>query len=181
MSEREPCPVATIFARRVRAGSEAAYEEWLAGINHAAAQYRGNLGTTILRPSDARADYVAITHFDSDAHMREWLDSEERAAWLAKLAPIAIEHEEIQSLAGMERWFTLPHHGSAPPPRYKTAVLVMVGLYPTVLLLQALLGPLLASWPAALSQFVSLLCGVALMTWVVSPFLSRVFARWLGG
>ncbi len=200
-------PVTAIFARRVRAGSESRYEEWLAGIAQAAARVPGSLGTTILRPGDAprrgkrdgpgdgqsdgegdaRADganaaggeYVAITQFDGAPALDAWLGSAERALWMSRLDAIDVCREDVTTLAGMERWFTLARNDRALPPRYKTAALVLLGLYPLVLALDVLLGPLLSGLPRPVALLVSLVVSVSIMVWWVLPWLTRVFARWL--
>ena len=42
----------------------------------------------------------------------------------------------------MERWFTLPDRSvSQAPPEYKMAVLVTIGLYPLMLVLNPILNP----------------------------------------
>ena len=170
----------TIFARRVRPGHEAQYEAWLTGISQASSGFAGNHGTTILRPAGGREDYIAITHFDTAEHLDRWLASDERQGWLDKLESISVEREQVTQLAGMERWFTVPDHGDPRmPPRYKTAALVLLGLYPVVLLLNAVLRPLLTELPEPLAVLASLAVSVPLMVWVVLPFLTRTFRRWL--
>lgn len=204
-------PVTAIFARRVRAGSESRYEDWLAGIAQAAARVPGSLGTTILRPGDAprrgrrdgpvdaqsdaqsdgerdaRADganaaggeYVAITQFDGAPALDAWLGSAERAQWMSRLDAIDICREDVSTLAGMERWFTLARDDRALPPRYKTAALVLLGIYPLVLALDVVLGPLLSGLPRPVALLLSLVVSVSIMVWWVLPWLTRVFAGWL--
>ncbi len=180
MSAEPSSPVTTIFARKVRAGFEAQYEEWLAGISRTSSGFAGNHGTTILRPGEGRDEYIAITHFDSAENLEQWLRSSERSAWLEKLRSIDICREEVMSLAGMERWFTLPDQGAAGlPPRYKTATLIFLGLYPVVLLLNVVLKPFLSGLPGPLQVLVSLMISIPLMVWVVLPYLTRLFFRWL--
>ncbi len=175
-----PCPVTTMFARRVRPGFESQYEEWLAGITRTADGFPGNQGSTILRPGAGRTEYVAIIQFDSAQNLERWLVSGERADWLTKLESITLDSEEVSSLTGMERWFTLPDRSvTQAPPKYKSAILVLLGLYPLVLLLNPLLRLLIGSWPAALLMLVSLVVSVPLMVWVVMPLLTRLFFRWL--
>ncbi|MFT7669850.1 MAG: antibiotic biosynthesis monooxygenase (ABM) superfamily enzyme [Planctomycetota bacterium] len=173
-------PVTTIFARRVRPGSEERYEEWLAGISRSSSGFAGNQGTTILRPGEGRDDYIAITQFDGEDTLEIWLRSTKRGEWLEKLQEIDICREEVLSMAGMERWFTLPNQGAnRMPPRYKTAVLVFLGLYPLVLMLDTLLGPSLAGLPKPVQVLISLLISVPMMVWIVLPLLTRVLFRWL--
>ncbi len=180
MRTDSPTPVTTIFAREVRAGFEAQYEDWLAGISRTSSRFTGSQGTTILRPAEGRDEYIAITHFDSAENLELWLRSPERESWLAKLQSIDVCREEVMSLAGMERWFTLPDRGATRlPPRYKTATLVFLGLYPLVLLLDLVLSPVLVGLPGPLQVLVSLVVSVALMVWIVLPWLTRLFSGWL--
>lgn len=172
--------VTTIFAREIRTGHEDRYEQWLAGISSSSAKFVGSQGTTILRPAEGREQYIAITQFDSAANLEVWMESSERETWLSKLESINVCQEDVMSLAGVERWFTLP--GTAQrkmPPRYKTAALVFLGLYPLVLLLDVVLGPLLSGLPAPLRTFISLVVSVSLMVWAVLPALTKLFAGWL--
>ncbi len=169
-----------MFARRVRAGFEAQYEDWLRGISQASSEFPGNQGTTVLQPSGDRDEYIAITQFDSAENLERWLCSSERGSWLAKLESITLDHEEVTSLTGMERWFTLPNRAMAqPPPRYKSAILVLLGLYPTVMLLDPVLSSLLVALPNPLRVLVSLMASVIIMVWFVMPQLTRLFFRWL--
>ena len=172
--------VTTIFARIIRPGHESQYENWLAGISHASSLFPGNLGTTILRPSEGRDAYIAITQFDTRCNLDSWLDSTDRARWIAKLQSIDICHEEVITMAGMERWFTPPGARShSMPPRYKTAALILLGLYPIVLILNVALSPLLAGLPGPLQVLLSLIVSVATMVWIVLPRLTQLFSSWL--
>lgn len=179
MSAQPSEPVTTIFARVVRAGEERRYEEWVAGISRASSGFVGNQGTTVLRPAEGRREYVTITQFDCRENLDRWLASDVRREWLARLREIDICSEEIMSMAGMERWFTPFGAGSGMPPRYKTASLILLGLYPLVLLLNLVLTPRLTGLPGPLQVLVSLTVSVAMMVWVVLPALTRLFWRWL--
>ena len=65
------------------------------------------------------------------------------------------------------------------PPRYKTASLILLGLYPLVLVLGVVLNPLLAGLPGPLQILISLMVSVAMMVWIVLPGLTRLFSGWL--
>lgn len=180
MNKQFPSPVTTIFARRVRPGFERRYEEWLQGIGRASAQFRGNQGTTILCPNGDRREYIAILQFDSSENLERWLVSPEREHWCDKLESITLDSEEVSSLTGMERWFTLPDRSvSQAPPKYKSAILVGVGLYPLVLFLNLFLEPWVGSWHVALQILISLMISIPLMVWIVMPQLTRFFFGWL--
>lgn len=66
-----------------------------------------------------------------------------------------------------------------PPPKWKTAVLVLIAIYPLVMFLPGLLEPVLKLFPEWLGRLFSMMAAVALMTWVVMPVLNSLFKNWL--
>ena len=83
-------PVTTTVTRRIKPGHEAAYEGFLAGISGAARAFPGYLGVEVFRPAPGQGgEYRTVYRFDSAAHLRTWLDSPERAAWLARAEPMS--------------------------------------------------------------------------------------------
>jgi uncharacterized protein len=81
-------PVTATVTRQVKPGHEAAYEEFLAGINGAARGFPGYLGEEVFRPAGGvGGEYRMVYRFDSPTHLRAWLDSAERAAWLSRAEP----------------------------------------------------------------------------------------------
>ena len=84
-------PVTTTVTRRVKPGHEAAYEAFLAGISGAARAFPGYLGIEIFRPipGGRGGEYRTVYCFDSAAHLRGWLDSPDRAAWLERAEPMS--------------------------------------------------------------------------------------------
>jgi hypothetical protein len=69
-----------------------------------------------------------------------------------------------------------PHSG---PPRTKLALLTWVGAYAVILVVLAVGGPALASWPLTLRALVVSGLMVAAMTWVIVPVMTRLFGGWL--
>lgn len=65
------------------------------------------------------------------------------------------------------------------PPRYKTALLIWLAIYPSINLLFWLLGDWLAQLPLLLRTLVLTGMLVPLMVFVMLPLLQRVFGRWL--
>lgn len=65
------------------------------------------------------------------------------------------------------------------PPRLKLALLSWAGAYAVITAILAGLGPWMASWPLPLrTLLLSVLMSVAL-TWLVIPWLTRLFRGWL--
>ena len=68
---------------------------------------------------------------------------------------------------------------AAAPPKWKMALLNIIGLYPLILLVPKLLGPTVAGWPLWLNTIATLAVIVPIVTWGVMPLLTWAFKRWL--
>jgi antibiotic biosynthesis monooxygenase (ABM) superfamily enzyme len=66
-----------------------------------------------------------------------------------------------------------------PPPRHKMALLTWPAAWALITLILWVLGPLTAGWPLPLRTLVISVLMVAGLTWVLLPYLTRVFAGWL--
>ena len=66
-----------------------------------------------------------------------------------------------------------------PPPRHKMALLTWSGAWALITLILWLLGPVTATWPLPLRTLMISVLMVVGLTWVVIPFLTRIFAAWL--
>jgi len=174
-------PVTATVTRLVKPGHEPAYEEFLAGINGAAKAFPGYLGEEVFRPAGgAGGEYRIIYRFDSPAHLRGWLDSGERAAWLARAEPHVAGPMRTEFLTGLETWFTLPTQpGAPPPPAYKMAIVTWAAIFPLITLVVAASAPLMGGLPLVPRLAVTTLVTVSLMTWVVMPRVTWLLRRWL--
>src|SRR5262245_40699222 len=172
-------PVTATVTRRVKPGHEAAYEQFLAGIGGAAKAFPGYLGEEVFRPASAEGgEYRIVYRFDSPAHLRAWLDSGERAAWLARAEPHVASPMRTQYLTGLEGWFTLPTQpGAPPPPAYKMAVLTWATIFPLITLVVVVSAPLIGKLPLVPRRACAPLVTGALMTWVARPRATRLVRR----
>lgn len=66
-------------------------------------------------------------------------------------------------------------------PRWKMAVLIWLGIYPTITAVLGILSPYIAHFPLPLKTLTLTLVVVPLMVWVVLPFLQKRLHRWLHG
>ena len=66
-----------------------------------------------------------------------------------------------------------------PPPRWKTALLIWLAIYPSITLLFLLLGDRLILLPVPLRTLVVTVVLVPLLVFVLMPLLQRLFAGWL--
>jgi uncharacterized protein len=173
-------PVTTTVTRRVKPGHEAAYEQFLAGISGAARAFPGYMGVEVFRPAPGGEVYRIVYRFDSDAHLRAWLDSAEHTAWLQRAEPHVAGPIQTQVLTGLEGWFTLPSQpGVPPPPPSKMALVTWATIFPLITLVVVATAPLVGHLPLVARLAVTTGVTVPLMTWVVMPRVTRLLRRWL--
>jgi antibiotic biosynthesis monooxygenase (ABM) superfamily enzyme len=173
-------PVTTTVTRRVKPGHEAAYEEFLEGIFAAAARFPGYLGVEVFRPGSPGGEYRTVYRFETAEHLRGWLDSDERAAWLEHAEPHALGPMRSSYLTGLETWFTLPERpGAPPPPPYKMALVTWLTIFPVITGIAVALGPLLDGLALVPRLAVTTGITVPLMTWVAMPRVTRLLRPWL--
>jgi uncharacterized protein len=174
-------PVTTTVSSRVKPGHETFYEQFLQGIIAAASRAPGHLGVEVFRPETASAgEYRVVYRFDTSEHLRAWLDSDERAAWLERAEPHVIGPMRTQILTGLETWFTVPGRpGTPPPPPYKMALLTWITIFPLITLVVVVLGPLLEGLALVPRLAITTAVTVPIMTWLVMPRVTRLLRGWL--
>ena len=67
---------------------------------------------------------------------------------------------------------------SGAPPRWKTAVVVWLAIYPALTLVLALIGSAVQPWPLPLRTLVTTAVLVPLMVYVLIPTIQRLLAPW---
>jgi uncharacterized protein len=179
--EASDSPVTTTVTRRVKPGHEPFYEQFLDGIIAAASPFPGHLGVEVFRPESASTgEYRIVYRFDTGEHLRAWLDSEERAAWLERAEPHVIGPMRTQFLTGLETWFTVPGRPGTPaPPPYKMALVTWITIFPLITLVVVVLGPLLQGLDLVPSLAITTAVTVPIMTWVAMPRVTRLLRGWL--
>lgn len=173
-------PVTVVVSRLVKPGCEQAYEQWIKGITQEAMKFEGHLGIHVIRPpTDTYPEYVLIFKFDQYANLKKWIDSEVRQQWLEKSEHLVQENPKVQILRGMEAWFTLPGRQIKPPPRYKMAIILWLAVFTLLNIVPPLLAPIIGGLPPILRLLITSAIMVWLMTYLVMPFLTKLFYRWL--
>lgn len=174
-------PISIFVSRHVKPGCKVAFEQIISGIIDAASTFDGYLGAHVFRPSDSTdPEYRLLLQFNCLDSLHRWEQSTIRQQWLERADRLALDPPKIQTVTGLETWFTLSSQGAiVPPPRYKMLILTGLGF----LLLTNALNLLFGSSLSTLHPFVQSLLTTALlgtlMTYVVMPRLTRLFAGWL--
>jgi uncharacterized protein len=167
------------ISRRVKPGYEADFEAAVRGVTLAASTFPGYLGSEVLHPKNRRGEWQLIMRFDTLIHLQEWEVSSICQGWIAR-ADALTETPQVSRVNGLEAWFALPEVPNvAPPPKWKTAIVSAIGLYPMISILPALLRPITSTLPAWLATLVSISIMMPLMTWIVMPQVTQLFKGWL--
>jgi antibiotic biosynthesis monooxygenase (ABM) superfamily enzyme len=171
-------PATAVFSWRAAKGREDQFGDWAHGVHATTSRFPGHLGATVLHEDGSR-DFHLIHQFARQSDLQRWLDSSERAQWVAGAEPLADERTAVQQRTGLETWFHVPSHPTRPPPRWKMWLVSLLAIYPLVLAFQAFLVPRTASWPLPVRSAMFPLVLLTLMTYVVMPVVTRVLRRWL--
>jgi antibiotic biosynthesis monooxygenase (ABM) superfamily enzyme len=166
--------------QRIPADAAEAFLEWQRGITAAAALSPGYQETEIYPPSSHQEEWVVVLHFDDLKTLEDWLDSPRRAEWVAKL-PCARRDYRLQMVpAGFGAWFAGLTRDGGALPHWKMALTVLVGLYPTVMLLSLFLSPYTQRFGMAVAILIGNVASVAFLEWVGTPFvITPLLGPWL--
>jgi len=124
--------------------------------------------------------FETTLRFDTAAHCIDWLDNPERRRLLN------LEEEQAGftfrghgNWEGYSRW--LSSRVTTEPPKWKVNLLVLLTLYPTAMLLTPLLHFVFKGFGMPSLMLISNALCVAATSWVLVPFVSRFYLRWLEG
>lgn len=179
--EADDLPITINIVRTVRPGRDAEFEAVMHDFIPLALSFPGHLGVHVVKPAHhAARDYHIVIKFATREQWRGFQTWPEYERFRATVEPL-LEHEPcVKEMTGLESWLTLPHAPTLKPlPRWKMAIVTLLGVYPTSLLLQTFIRPWVGSWPILLQSFVYAIGTVVSLTWFVMPLLTRLLSPWL--
>ena len=107
--------------------------------------------TTTFHTTRARGGeghWTSILRYDSAEHLEAWMNAPERKALLSETREF-IESEELMRLAtAFPGWVPIDPLTGEGPPNWKTAMLVLLGLFPIVMLRETFLWTITIRSPA---------------------------------
>lgn len=171
-------PIHIAITRRVRRGCEAEFQAALREFFQTSFAHGGVLGASMLAPppgSDSR-EFGILRTFANETERDAFYESPMFKAWEERARTLTEGEPEYRQLHGLEAWFRSPHN---PPPRWKMAMVTLLGVYPVSLLIGVSLSSTLKKLPLALNLLVVSVIIVGLLTWVVMPFVTRLLHGWL--
>jgi antibiotic biosynthesis monooxygenase (ABM) superfamily enzyme len=175
--------VTEVLFTTIKSGMHEKYREWALRIQYAQAKFPGYLGSYLQPPSDsANQDrWMTLLRYDTAEHLQAWLDSSERQVLLYQ-ASAFIENIELMQLAtSYSGWVPIDPVSKKSNPNTKSALLVLLGLFPIIMLEQTYLKPPLNSIELnnALISFICTSLGVTLTSFVTMPTFIYCFSWWL--
>lgn len=167
-----------VVAQRVPAASADWFMEWQQGVAGAAEAFGGFRGADVYPPTgNQRDEWVVVVHFENEKSLQEWLDSDVQAQWVDKLHARFGNFELRPLSVGFDSWF--PCLGDSPPPSWKVALAVLLGIYPTVMALTLISGPYTQPLGMAVGMLIGNVLGITILQWAVMPALNSLLAPWL--
>ncbi|TSD98045.1 antibiotic biosynthesis monooxygenase [Skermania sp. ID1734] len=171
-----------VFRHRVSSGKEAEFLAAQHELIELTTGFAGFEGTGVF-PPETGGEWLSVLRFRTGHQLLNWLRSRERAAALPGLRRNLVEDfaEVTHTTTPFGSTVRTENGATKVTPRWKTAMIVLLVLYPTVLTLSRFLGPVMdgAGIPQWLALWLSQICSVAVMTWFLMPLVSGWFGRWL--
>lgn len=175
-------PITVALTHKVRPGCEDGYRSWLAGLDRAAACFPGFLGSERHDPVPGiQDDFLVVFRFESHAHLMGWRESAERGRFMERREEFVETTRERRMTGGFDTWFSAAETVTSGrvPRRWKQAIVVLLGLYPTSMLLGFFVFPRIPGWPDPLARLAGFALSIGTLTWVVMPVLTNLLAGWL--
>lgn len=166
--------VTVVVTWHVRPGHEEEFDAWFREVSAAALKFPGHLGLNVVHHDARQSEYVIVFRFDTDEHLAAWMNSEVRRDFLVKAERFREAQPTYHVERGLEYWFETA--GTPAPPRWKMAIVTVVGVWPVSVLVSTLLAPLIGGLPPLLQALAVSVGIVCLLTWVVMPLLVKLFS-----
>lgn len=174
-------PVTIAVQHEVSPVRRSAFGPVVRAMAKAAAERPGYVAAQVTEPetTDGTTWHVSVG-FEDEASLAAWRSTPEWARLSKEAEALTLGAPRVEQVNGLESWFQLPSRSSTvPPSKWKTAIISGIGIYPLLLVMPGLLGPLTQGLPEWLATIVSVVFMSPLITWVVMPLVTRLFQRWL--
>lgn len=179
--ENDADMVTIVVSHPIEPADEDAFLDWQDRVTDAERQFPGFQGAELYRPvPGVQSEWTALYRYDTDEHATAWIESDERTRLLAEGKRFKdFKLRRVASPFGS--WFAPPKgdDDAQGPAQWKTALSVLVGLYPTVVLLSLAISHIWPSGQLWAALLIGNIASVALLTWVVMPVVTRALRFWL--
>lgn len=171
-------PVTAVASVKIRPGQGAAYQLLHDQLLKRLERFDGYLSCDLYEAvSGVQEETVTVFAFETRPALDRWLASAERAAIIDQMNELVEGGRTINVVGGFAGWFPAP--GGTSVKIWKQSAVVLLALFPTVLALTLLRERFLPDLGLVAGVFVGNVIGVAMLGWVLMPWLTRVFEPWL--
>lgn len=182
LTEDRPAPPGVgLFRHAVAPGLQDEFREMQTRLTTAAVELPGYEGT-ILLPGDRDGEWSSMVRFRTAAQLSTWLQSAQRSDALQGLrSTLSKDFSTVTNTTPFGTTVRIEGGRTLMTPNWKSAMLVLLVLYPTVMLLSRFFGPALDRIGAEpwLALWVSQIISVTVLQYWLMPGLSVPFRRWL--
>ncbi|WP_167632267.1 antibiotic biosynthesis monooxygenase [Mariprofundus ferrooxydans] len=173
-----------VITHRLRNDKHAEYEKWLEEIAPLCKAFPGHLDWHIIRPIPGLTEtYTIVIRFDTEAHLKGWMESPTRARLIEKVRPLFVTGDDFFVSSGLDFWFTPAGAQAKVPVRWKQCLVTWSAIYPLVLGVPLLIVPVLRHMGVPDNNFITTLAVtgivVFLMVYVVMPHFTKLIRQWL--
>ncbi|QIV85254.1 antibiotic biosynthesis monooxygenase [Mycolicibacterium frederiksbergense] len=176
----EPPPAGiAAFRHQLVAGRTTEFLQSQRELATAAHGFSGYEGTVLFVDG---GEALSVLRFRTDRHLTAWMSSRQREDALPGLrSSLTAEFAPVTGTTAFGTTVRTDGGRMLMTPNWKSVMLVLLVLYPTVMLLSRFLGPVLDRLGAEpwLSLWLSQVISVTAMQWWLMPWASRPFRRWL--
>ena len=174
----QPEPVTAVASFYLTPGASMSYAHLYDRLVQVLTTYPGFIRSELFPPIPGiQEDTVVLLSFDTREHLDAWLGSDERQRLLDEIDPYIEGGRTLNVVGGFAGWFGRP--GMAKVKTWKQATIVLLAIVPISLVVTAVRRWFWADANWMVAVVIGNVVGVALLSWVAMPFLTRVFQRWL--
>lgn len=182
LAERlETPPGVSAFRHSVAPGKEDEFLTIQDRLAAASSQFPGYEGTVLVPPQSGQ-EWLSVLRFRTAGHLERWLASAERDEALPGLrSSLSKGFSPVSKTTPFGTTVRIEDGKAKLTPSWKSAMLVLMVLYPTVMLLSRFLGPQLDRLGAEpwLAMWLSEVASVSALQWLLMPYAARRMGRWL--
>ncbi len=176
--DRNADVVTAVMSSRIKAGQIGDYRVAHLEILRVMAGFAGYVRSENYEPVPGVQDeHITVFTFASRSDLDRWLGSAERSEVLQGIDPFVEGDRTLNVVGGFGGWFAAT--ADRTPPKWKQAIAVLVALFPMTLTLGFFQRQWLADVPWVPALFVSNVLGIAALTWLLMPLVTRLLDPWL--
>jgi len=179
-SRRATEPVTVVFSQRVAPENREAFAALHTDVVGRLESFAGFLASDLFPPVPGiQDDHVIVASFASRDDLDRWLESEIRRSWVNRIEDLVEGTRTMNVVGGFGGWFNAQPSRPHGPKRWKQAIAVLLALFPTALAITLIRIQIAPDMNVVLAVLVGNVLGVAALSFVLMPWVTRLLEDWL--